>query len=87
VADSNKYAELLANWSVEEEQSRADFLDFLYALYERTDGCYTGLWQRFCEDMTLFLRGSVKTDLALLQVVALNLKSSGCLVESNQVVS
>lgn len=39
------YSELLANWSVDAEQRRADFLDYLYNLYERNNGLYSGLWQ------------------------------------------
>jgi len=76
VATTDKYAELLANWSVTEEQNRADFLDFLYDLYERKNGLYTGLWQQFCNDMAVFLRNSVKTDLMLVQFAAMNLKST-----------
>jgi hypothetical protein len=76
VATTDKYAELLANWSVKEEQNRADFLDFLYDLYERKNGLYTGLWQQFCNDTAVFLRNSVKTDLMLVQFAAMNLKST-----------
>lgn len=76
MATTDKYAELLANWSVKEEQNRADFLDFLYDLYERKNGLYTGLWQQFCNDTAVFLRNSVKTDLMLVQFAAMNLKST-----------
>lgn len=82
MANHSKYDELLANWSIAEEQNRADFMDFLYALYERKNGLYTGLWQQFCQDLAVYLRNSVKTDLMLVEIAALNLKSSGGLVES-----
>ena len=51
MADPSKYAELLADWNVNAEQDRADFLDWLYAYYKRTDGLYTGLYQRFIDDL------------------------------------
>jgi hypothetical protein len=68
------YQTLLDNWSVTEEQNRADFIDFLYVLYERKDGLYTGLWQQFCNDTSVFLRNSIKTNLIVTQFAAMNLK-------------
>jgi hypothetical protein len=50
VATTTDYTELLANWSVESEQKRADFLDLLYSFYKVETGLYTGLYQRFLED-------------------------------------
>lgn len=82
MADYSKYDELLANWSIAEEQNRADFMDFLYALYERKNGLYTGLWRQFCQDMAVYLRNSVETNLTLVELAALSLKSFGGLVES-----
>lgn len=51
VAKPDNYEDLLANWSVKAEQDRADFLDWLYEFYQRTDGLYTGLYQRFINDL------------------------------------
>ena len=51
MADSSKYAELLANWDVNAYQDRADFLVWLYEYYKCTDGLYTGLYQRFIDDL------------------------------------
>lgn len=51
MAKSDKYEDLLANWNVNAEQDRADFLDWLYDFYKRTDGLYTGLYQRFIDDL------------------------------------
>lgn len=51
VATSDKYEDLLANWDVNAEQDRADFLDWLYEFYKCTDGLYTGLYQRFIDDL------------------------------------
>lgn len=42
-----------------EEQLRADFLDYLYDKYGRTNGCYTGLWKQYQEDISLQMRKAV----------------------------
>lgn len=47
---------ILDNWSVDDEQSKADFLDALYAFYAPGNGCYTGLFQRFQADLAEFAR-------------------------------
>lgn len=51
MAESDKYEDLLANWDVNVEQDRADFLDWLYEYYKCTDSLYTGLYQRFIDDL------------------------------------
>lgn len=51
MAKSDKYEDLLANWDANAEQDRADFLEWLYEFYKCTDGLYTGLYQRFIEDL------------------------------------
>jgi hypothetical protein len=50
------YQQILDNWSVDDEQSKADFLDALYEFYAPGNGCYTGLFQRFQADITEFSR-------------------------------
>ena len=50
------YQKILDNWNVDEEQSKADFLDALYEFYAPGTGCYTGLFQRFQSDITEFCR-------------------------------
>jgi hypothetical protein len=40
--------EQLENWDVVAEQKKADFIEHIYQCYKPGDGCYTGLWQRFC---------------------------------------
>lgn len=50
------YQKILDNWNVDEEQSKADFLDALYEFYSPGTGCYTGLFQRFQADLTEFAR-------------------------------
>ena len=50
------YQKILENWNVDEEQSKADFLDALYGFYAPGNGCYTGLFQRFQSDITEFCR-------------------------------
>jgi hypothetical protein len=48
--------EVLTNWSVDEEESKAQFLDALYEFYAPGNGLYTGLFQRFQADITEFSR-------------------------------
>lgn len=50
------YKTILENWSVDDEQSKADFLDALYEFYAPGNGCYTGLFQRFQSDIAEFCR-------------------------------
>lgn len=50
------YQTILENWSVDDEQSKADFLNALYDFYAPGTGCYTGLFQRFQTDLTEFAR-------------------------------
>jgi hypothetical protein len=63
------YAELLANWDVEAEQRRADFIDFLYWLYDRKDGLYTGLWQQFMRDLAEITRNNLNEDQSFIEAV------------------
>lgn len=50
------YQKVLDNWSVTDEQSKADFLDALYDFYAPGNGCYTSLYQRFQADLTDYAR-------------------------------
>jgi hypothetical protein len=50
------YKKILENWSVDDEQSKAEFLDALYDFYAPGTGCYTGLYQRFQSDISEFCR-------------------------------
>jgi hypothetical protein len=63
------YAELLANWDVEAEQRRADFLDYLYHLYERNNGLYSGLWQEFGQDLAEVVRNNLNEDQSFVEAV------------------
>jgi len=54
------YKKILENWSVDDEQSKADFLDALYEFYSPGNGCYTGLYQRFQSDISEFCRHLVR---------------------------
>jgi len=63
------YSELLANWSVDAEQRRADFIDFLYWLYDRKDGLYTGLWQQFMRDLAEITRNNLNEDQSFIEAV------------------
>ena len=50
------YQKILDNWNVDDEQSKADFLEALYEFYAPGNGCYTGLFQRFQSDIAEFCR-------------------------------
>ncbi len=50
------FQKILDNWNVDDEQSKADFLDALYEFYSPGTGCYTGLFQRFQRDLVEFAR-------------------------------
>jgi hypothetical protein len=63
------YSELLANWSVDAEQRRADFLDYLYNLYERNNGLYSGLWQEFSQDLADVVRNNLNEDQSFMEAV------------------
>jgi hypothetical protein len=63
------YAELLANWDVEAEQRRTDFLDYLYNLYERNNSLYSGLWQEFCQDLAEVTRNNLNEDQSFVEAV------------------
>jgi hypothetical protein len=47
---------VLDNWDVKAEQRKADFMEFLYDMYEPENGLYTGLWQRFKDDIACGMR-------------------------------
>ena len=63
------YSELLANWSVDAEQRRAYFLDYLYNLYERNNGLYSGLWQEFGQDLADVVRNNLNEDQSFMEAV------------------
>lgn len=75
MAVTTTYEELLANWSVKEEQNRADFLDFLYSLYGRENGLYTGLWQQFCADLAHAAKDSLNSDQTFIEAVVEKVKA------------
>lgn len=37
----------LKGWDPENEQAKADFIEYLYRRSGRTSGLYTGLWEEF----------------------------------------
>jgi len=51
--------EYLKNWNCEDEQSKADFIEYLYRFYGRSDGLYAGLWERFKADVAKAARAQV----------------------------
>ena len=54
--------EKLPQWQI--ENGKADFMDYLYELYERANeepglkGTYTGLWERFKNDAAQIMRAA-----------------------------
>jgi len=70
------YQEILDNWSVESEQAKADFLDALYEFYGCNDGLYTGLWERYKNDIAEFGRDMVaRRGYKVVDLFALGLES------------
>ena len=63
------YKTLLDNWSVLDEQRRADFIDWLYWLYERNNGLYTGLWQQFQQDLAEIVRDNLNEDQLFVEAI------------------
>jgi len=51
--------EYLKDWNCETEQSKADFIEYLYRFYGKSDGLYTGLWERFKSDVAKAARAQV----------------------------
>ena len=47
---------VLDTWDVKAEQRKADFMEFLFDLYEPGTGLYTGLWQQFKDDIAWSMR-------------------------------
>ena len=47
---------VLLTWNVPLEQRKADFLEFLYQHYKPADHCFTGLYERFKEDLAQSVR-------------------------------
>jgi len=62
------YKTLLNNWSVIDEQRRADFIDWLYWVYERDNGLYTGLWQQFRQDLVELARNNLNEDQSFVEL-------------------
>jgi|DEB0MinimDraft_3_1074331.scaffolds.fasta_scaffold04056_6 hypothetical protein len=62
------YKTLLNNWSVIDEQRRADFIDWLYWVYERNNGLYTGLWQQFRQDLVELARNNLNEDQSFVEL-------------------
>lgn len=54
---------ILEEWDVNAEQRKADFLDYLYELYEVKTGLYTGLWLRFQKDLAECFRDQMYLNL------------------------
>lgn len=50
------WQEVLNSWDVKAEDRKVEFLEKLYDYYGVTSGCYSGLFQRFQNDMISFCR-------------------------------
>jgi len=48
--------DILVNWDAEWESRKANFMEYLFELYKPADRTYTGLWQRFKDDLADFYR-------------------------------
>lgn len=38
---------VLAEWDLIDQENRVMFMEFLYDIYNRQDGLYTGLWEAY----------------------------------------
>ncbi len=47
---------VLLKWDVKAEQEKADFIEYLFELYNPPSRLYTGLWERFKEDLARSFR-------------------------------
>lgn len=57
--DLNK---ILLTWDYKNEQTKADYLEILFKIYEPADRTYTGLWQRFLKDIGKIVLEDFKED-------------------------
>ena len=46
-----------------EEQDKATFMEFLYQEYKPKNHCFTGLWEQFKLDSSLFVREQILIEL------------------------
>ena len=53
------YQEVLKNWDTNAENSKALFMNVLYEYYGKTDGLFTGLYQRFQKELIEAVRDKV----------------------------
>ena len=51
--------EYLKDWNCDDEQAKADFIEYLYRFYEPSNGLYTNLWDRFKADVAKAARAQV----------------------------
>lgn len=49
----------LIDWDTQAEQRKADFMEWLYELYNPEDHTYTGLWEKYKEDIASYFRDTV----------------------------
>jgi hypothetical protein len=47
---------ILLSWDVSAEQKKADFIEYLFEHYQPESRLYTGLWERFKEDLAVMFR-------------------------------
>jgi len=49
----------LIDWDTQAEQRKADFMEWLYELYNPEDHTYTGLWEKYKEDIASYFRDMI----------------------------
>jgi len=50
---------VLRNWDVKSEQDKVDFMEALYNFYTPSNHSYTGLYQRFTQDLLMSFRSMI----------------------------
>jgi hypothetical protein len=54
--------QILLTWNYKDEQAKADFIELLYRIYKPESRTYTGLWQRFAQDISNIIREKICSD-------------------------
>jgi len=45
----------LSDWNVYEQENRVLFMEFLYEIFDRKNGLYTGLWDTYKDMISVFV--------------------------------
>lgn len=64
---------VFSSWDVREEQSKADFMEYLYQVYKPESHHFTGIWEKFKEECAVSVRNAIcSEDLRSLMELEIN---------------